>query len=127
MTAALSALVVGPVALFARRAGHARPRLHRAAGYAWVTLMVMTAASAFFIRNHHNLNFYGFTPIHLFIPVTVTGLFFAFRHLARRNIAGHRAAMQKLYFGACVAAGVFTLLPSRLIGHWVWSQLGLLA
>jgi len=44
LSAALGALVLGPVALWARR-GHSqriattqRPRLHRAAGYAWVTL-----------------------------------------------------------------------------------------
>ena len=34
MTAALGALATGPVALWARRAGAQRPRLHRAFGYA---------------------------------------------------------------------------------------------
>ena len=55
MTASLAALAIGPVALWARR-GHAariantqRPRLHRAAGYAWVTLMLLSAFSALFI------------------------------------------------------------------------------
>ena len=51
----------------------------------------------------------------------------AFVCLARRNIAGHRQAMVKLYWGACVGAGVFTLLPSRYLGQLVWGQwLGLL-
>ena len=45
MTAALGAVVVGPVALWARRRGSPqRPRLHRAFGYAWVTLMVLYTA-----------------------------------------------------------------------------------
>ena len=46
MTAALAALALGPVALWARRGAQQRPQLHRAAGYAWVTLMLLTALSA---------------------------------------------------------------------------------
>ncbi|MHB1122393.1 MAG: DUF2306 domain-containing protein [Ramlibacter sp.] len=46
MTAALAALAVGPLALWARRAGRQRPRLHRAFGHAWVTLMLASALSA---------------------------------------------------------------------------------
>lgn len=124
-SAAVGALVTGPVALWARKGATQRPTLHRAFGYAWVTLMVVTAVSAIFIRESHLPNFAGFTPIHLLIPVTLAGLFGAFHALARGNIARHRSIMQKLYFGACVLAGVFTLLPSRLIGHFVWTQLGL--
>jgi uncharacterized membrane protein len=33
--------------------------------------------------------------------------------------------MQNLYWGACVLAGFFTLLPGRLLGHLLWAQLGL--
>ncbi len=126
MSSALAAVVVGPVALWARRRGKARPRLHRAAGYAWVTLMLMTAISAFFIRDHSLWNIHGFTLIHLFIPATVIGLVLSFRYIALGKFAAHREAMQKLYFGACVGAGLFTLLPSRLIGHWLWGNWGLL-
>jgi uncharacterized membrane protein len=132
LSAALGALALGPVALWARR-GHAaaasgqRPRLHRAAGYAWVTLMLATAVSALFIRDYNLPNIAGYTPIHLFVPYTLGGLFLAFRHLLRGNIAGHRHNMLGLYLGACLGAGVFTLLPSRYLGQLVWGQwLGLL-
>jgi len=133
LSAALGALALGPVALWARR-GHTsqavhpqRPRLHRAAGYAWVTLMLATAISAMFIRDFRLPNIGGYTPIHLFVPYTLGGLFLAFRHLLRGNIAGHRQAMVKLYLGACLIAGAFTLLPSRFLGQLVWGQwLGLL-
>lgn len=121
LAAALGALVTGPVALWARRGGAARPRLHRAFGYAWVTLMLAAALSALFIRDvglHPNLG--GYTPIHLLVPVTLLGLAAAFRALAQGRIAAHRRAMQRLYFSACLGAGLFTLLPSRLLGHWVW-------
>jgi uncharacterized membrane protein len=125
MTAALLAVATGPIALWARKGATQRPRLHRAFGYAWVTLMVVTAVSAIFIRDSQLPNLAGFTPIHLLVPVTLFGLFGAFWFLARGNINGHRKTMQRLYFGACVVAGGFTLLPGRYLGDLLWSQLGL--
>ena len=125
MTAAIAATVTGPVALWARRGRTQHPRLHRAFGYAWVTLMVVTAVSALFIRDRSLPNLAGYTPIHLLVPVTLAGLFFAFFMLVKGNIAGHRMVMQRLYFSACIAAGVFTLLPQRYLGHLVWGSLGL--
>ena len=127
MTAAIAATVIGPLALWARRRAEPRPRLHRAFGYAWVTLMLVTALSAVFIRDHAMPNLAGYTPIHLLIPATLAGLFFAFWRLARRDIAGHRNTMRWLYFSACIVAGGFTLLPGRYLGHLLWSQLGLIA
>jgi uncharacterized membrane protein len=83
LTAALLALATGPVALWARKGRTQRPRLHRAFGYAWVAFMLLTAVSAFFIRDHRLPNLGGFTFIHLFIPLTLGSLFVAFRALAR--------------------------------------------
>lgn len=125
--AALAALTIGPLALWARRAGQPRARLHRAAGYAWVTLMVTTALSALFISAPAIPNIGGFGPIHLLIPAVLGALIWAFRQLWRGNVRGHRQSMLGLYFGACVGAGVFTLLPGRTLGQLVWGQwLGLL-
>lgn len=122
MTAALAALALGPVALWARCSSQQRPRLHRAAGYAWVTLMLLAALSAIFIRDYQLPNIAGYSPIHLFIPGVFIGLFGAFWYLAQKNIAGHRATMQRLYFGACIGAGLFALAPGRYLGHLVWGQ-----
>jgi uncharacterized membrane protein len=125
MTAAIGAVATGPVALWARKGRAQRPRLHRAFGYAWVTLMIVTAVSAIFIRDFRRPNLAGFTPIHLLIPVTLVCLFGAFWFLAHGNIAGHRKTMQRLYLAACVVAGGFTLLPGRYLGNLLWGQLGL--
>lgn len=133
LSAAISAIVLGPVALWARR-GHAqriaatqRPRLHRAAGYAWVTLMLITAISALFIRDVQLPNLAGYTPIHILVPVTFGSLFMAFRALLKGDIAKHRGWMVRLYVSACLIAGAFTLLPGRYLGQLVWGQwLGLL-
>ena len=125
MAAALAAVAIGPISLWARQGATQRPRIHRAAGYAWVTLMVATAVSALFISGGGpRLGSFGL--IHLLIPVTLGMLVMAFVYLARRNVVGHRKMMQRTYIGACVVAGVFTLLPGRFLGHTVWSALGLI-
>jgi uncharacterized membrane protein len=117
--AALGALVLGPFALWARLSGKQRPKLHRAFGYAWVTLMLITALSALFIHSHFP-QWWRFSWIHLFVPSTLMGLFFAFWFLVKGNINGHRKSMLGLYFGACVGAGAFTLLPGRFLGQLLW-------
>jgi uncharacterized membrane protein len=122
MTAALIAIAIGPVAIWARKGRLLRPKVHRAFGYAWVTLMIVTALSAIFISGEGLAHFMGFGFIHLLIPVTLGNLFVAFRYLAKGNIAGHRKTMMRIYVGACVVAGVFTFMPGRYLGHVVWHQ-----
>ena len=128
LSTALGALVVGPVALWARR-GYAaktiktqRPSLHRRAGQTWVALILITAITAIFIRDFRLPNIAGYTPIHLLVPVTFGTLVWAFRALWCGNVQGHRRAMVTLYVGTCLVAGAFTLLPNRLLGRLVWGQ-----
>ena len=127
MTTAILAVLTGPIALWARKGRRQLPRLHRAFGYAWVTLMLVAAISSIFIRDFALPNISGYTWIHLLVPVTLGTLLAAFRFLYLGNIKGHRKTMQGLYVGACVIAGGFTLLPSRYLGQLLWGEwLGLL-
>lgn len=126
ITAALGAIATGPVALWARKGTTQRPKLHRAFGYAWVTLMIIAATSALFIRAKDLPNIGGIGPIHALILVVYSMLILAFWFLAKGNITGHRKTMQGLYVGACLVAGAFTLLPSRYLGNLVWGSLGLI-
>ena len=126
ITVSLTALVIGPIAILARLGQTKRPSLHRAIGYGWVSMMVASAVSAVFIRDYGLPNLWGYTPIHLLIPLTIASLANAFRALAMKEIEKHRKLMVRLYFGACVGAGIFTLLPSRYLGGIVWSNLGLI-
>lgn len=127
MSLALTAVAIGPVALWARMGVTKRPQLHRAFGYAWVTCMLGAALTGVFIRDFKLPNIGGYTPIHLLIPLTLFTLFKACRFLAQGNIVGHRKSMQGLYIGACMIAGLFTLLPGRYLGDLVWGQwLGLI-
>lgn len=122
LTSALAGLMLGPVVLWARKGAIQRPKLHRAFGYAFVTVMVSAAVSALFIRDYRSPNIWGYTLIHLFVVVTGWSLFDAFYSLAKGNIAKHRKAMQGLYYGGCVAAGLVALAPGRYMGNLVWKQ-----
>lgn len=121
-TFALSAVALGPFALWTRLGQTVRPRWHRAAGYAWVTCLTGAALSAAFIRSERMPLWQGYGPIHLLIVVTFFYLWRGFACLAQGNTEGHRKTMQRLYIAACVVTGLFTLLPQRTLGQLVWGQ-----
>jgi uncharacterized membrane protein len=120
MSAALSALVLGPIALWARLGSTLHPRVHRASGYAWISMMLASALSAVFIRDYALPNLAGYTPIHLLVSVTLVGLGLAFWAVLKQKYVAHRKAMQSLYWMAFVVPGAFTLMPSRILGKLLW-------
>lgn len=113
---ASAALLLGPAALWARKGS----RGHRGLGYAWVTVMVGTALSAFFIRSSGRVQWHGFSLIHLLAVVTLVGVTAAIVAIAQRKVELHRKVMQRTYLGACLGAGLFTLLPGRYLGDLLW-------
>ena len=115
---ALSALLLGPVALTVRKG----TRLHRAADYGWVSLMFGTAISSLFIRNFERVNVDGYTPIHLLVLLVFLGIGYALWNVARGNIKRHQRLMWAVYVGGCIIAGSFTLMPHRYLGQLVWHQ-----
>lgn len=125
LVAALGAVVTGPVALWARKGATQRPKLHRAFGYAWVTLMTITAISSLFIKAEVMPLVGNLGAIHILSFVTLGMLALSFWFLAKGNITGHRKTMQNLYIGACVGAGAFALAPGRFLGNLLWGQLKL--
>ena len=106
--AALGALALGLVQFTAPKGAIA----HRTVGYAWVTLMVITAVTAIFIRE---INGGAFSWIHILIPITlfgVVGLVVA----ARRSLTGrHRRAALVLVFAALLIPGAFSFMPGRIM------------
>lgn len=117
--AAGAAVLLGPLALRARQGSP----LHRGAGYLWITLMLVAANTSLFIRDFRLPNLAGYTPIHLLTLFSLVGLAVAVAAVLRRNIRVHRQAMWRVCLGACVAAGLFTLLPGRFFGHLLWHDL----
>ena len=101
LTLASAAVLLGPAALWARKGS----RGHRGLGYAWVTVMVGTALTAFFMRSTGRFQLHGFSPIHLLAVVTLVGVTVAIVAIAHRKVEIHRKTMQRVYLGACVGAG----------------------
>lgn len=112
---AVGALILGPLALWLRKGS----RLHRGAGYAWITLMVGAAVSSAFIRDFRLPNLHGYTAIHTLTVATIVGVGLGIWHISRRNVARHRRVMLITY-GAAVLAGAFALLPQRYLGGLLW-------
>jgi uncharacterized membrane protein len=86
---------------------------HRAVGWLWVTLMLIVSVSAFFI---HELRIWGtWSPIHLLAIFTLIMLPLAVLRAKRHQVAQHKRAMISLFAGALLIAGIFTLLPGRVM------------
>lgn len=57
--------------------------------------------------------FYGFSLIHLFVPVTLFGLMGAIISIKKGDVKGYRAANIGVFLGGLVIAGSLTFLPGR--------------
>jgi uncharacterized membrane protein len=107
--AAMAAFALGMVQLAAPKG----TLPHRAIGWTWVGLMAVIAGSSFWI---HDLRMLGpFSAIHLLSIFTLVTLPPAVMHARRHRVAQHRSAMISIFVGALVIAGLFTLLPGRII------------
>ncbi|MFL4970985.1 MAG: DUF2306 domain-containing protein [Xanthobacteraceae bacterium] len=106
---AIAAFVLGAVQLAAPKGTIP----HRTIGWIWVMLMVLIAASSFWI---HGFRIIGpFSPIHLLSIFTLVMLPVAVLHARRHRVERHRKAMTSIFIGAMVIAGLFTLLPGRIM------------
>jgi uncharacterized membrane protein len=103
-----------------RRHQGVRARRGRTFGWIWVCLMVSVAVSSFWI---HQIRLLGpWSPIHLLSIFTLVilplGVWMAHRH----RVADHRRIMISIFSGALVIAGLFTLLPGRIMHTVVFGQ-----
>jgi uncharacterized membrane protein len=86
---------------------------HRTLGWIWVLLMASVAASSFWI---HQIRLVGpWSPIHLLSIFTLTMLPLAVWRAHTHRVADHRRIMILIFTGALVVAGLFTLLPGRIM------------
>lgn len=103
------AAVIGGLMLMMRKGTY----LHRMAGRLWIGLMVLTALSSFFI---HEIRLFGdFSPIHMLSLVVLVSAVEVVRSARRRNFVRHKRLVKSLYFGGIGIAGLFTLLPGRIM------------
>ncbi|MFN9578998.1 MAG: DUF2306 domain-containing protein [Novosphingobium sp.] len=90
---------------------------HKALGKIWVALIVVTALAALFIRQ---INGGGFSPIHIFVPMTLHGAWKTISTARRGDIGAHKKALIGLYLGALTIPGLFAFMPNRLMGTWLF-------
>jgi len=75
--------------------------------------MVMVAVSSFSV---HELQLWGvWSPIHLLSIFTLAMLPVGIAHARGHRVARHRHVMLGLFPGALVIAGLFTLVPGRIM------------
>ena len=107
--AAMTAFALGIVQLSAPKG----TLPHRTIGWIWVTLMTLVSLSSFWI---HQLRLWGpWSPIHLISIFTLVTLPLAVWAAHRHAVDRHRRAMTGIFFGALVIAGLFTVVPGRIM------------
>ncbi|TBW49502.1 DUF2306 domain-containing protein [Marinobacter halodurans] len=109
VAAACLALVLG----IAQLAGTRGTLWHRSVGMAWVLAMFVVAVSSFFI---HQIRLLGpWSPIHLLSLLTLFGLCGALYSLRKKRYRQHGRIMVSLFVFGLIGAGLFTLVPGRLL------------
>jgi uncharacterized membrane protein len=116
LVTAFAALVLGLFMLLRRKGTASQRRL----GWTCVVLMAATALASAFIRDFGMANLFGNTPIHLFTVTVAIMLPLGMAYLKRGNVRGHGRTMTGLYVGACLVAGLFTMLPGCFLGSLLW-------
>ena len=107
---ALTSLVLGAVVLIRRKG----TPTHRRLGRVWAALMYMAATTSFWIQARDH-----FSVIHVLSVIMLISLTYALYAIRRGRVKTHKICMQSTYAGL-IGAGVFTLLPYRMLGQWVF-------
>ena len=111
LASVVPAIPVGAYVLLRRKGD----LLHRTLGRVWGVMMMAAALSSFGL---HGLTG-GFSWIHILSIVVVVMIPRGVVQAMRHNIRAHRRTMMLTYLGL-VGAGLFTLLPGRLLGSWLF-------
>jgi len=91
---------------------------HRTLGWIWVGLMALVALSSFWL---HTIRLVGpWSPIHLLSIFTLVMLPLAVWKAHTHQVAAHRRIMIFTFLGALVIAGLFTLVPGRIMHRVVF-------
>jgi uncharacterized membrane protein len=93
---------------------------HRTLGWIWVLLMLSVAISSFWI---HQIRLMGpWSPIHLLSILVLVSVPLAVWKAHHHQVMDHRRIMILVFSGALVIAGLFTLLPGRIMHAVVFGQ-----
>jgi len=85
--------------------------MHKMLGKVWLVLMLITATSAIFIQSNG-----GFSPIHIFIPITFHAAWKVVATARKGDIAGHKKHLVTTYLAALMIPGIASFaIPGRLM------------
>jgi uncharacterized membrane protein len=107
--AAMAAFGIGLVQI----AGPKGTTTHRILGWGWVAIMLTVAISSFWIQGMKQ--FGNFSWIHGLSILVLIMLPLAVLAARRHRVSAHKKTMISLFLGALVIAGLFTLLPGRIM------------
>lgn len=95
--------------------------VHKRVGAVWVAAMMTAALVSFGIRDPDPSlsNGFGLSPIHILSAIVLVSVPHAVWQIRKGRVEEHRRAMISLAVGALAIAGLFTLLPGRLMWHVV--------
>ena len=116
VTSALLAVALVPIVLFRKR----RDKLHKTAGYVWVSSMALTAISSFWISGMKLVGPFG--PIHLMSVLTLWALYQAIRLVRQGNRRAHEGVMRNLAFWSLGVAGTLAFMPGRLMSRILFEE-----
>jgi len=89
---------------------------HRALGYIYLTLMTVTSIAALFIHSLMPKSpVFGWSPVHLFVPITLISVVSALYGARTHNVRMHRGAILGAYIGGILIAGSLAFMPGRIM------------
>lgn len=107
------AFVLGTWLIFFSRKG---ARFHRLVGYIYLGLMTVTAIDALFVQQiNRGGPFFGLSPVHLFVPLTLLGVAGALWGARAHDVKMHKRSMLGVYIGGLLIAGGFAFAPGRIM------------
>lgn len=118
IVAALLAVGLLPFSLFRKR----RDRVHKVSGYVWITAMLVTALSSFWINGIRLIG--PFSPIHVLSVLTLFNVIWGLVEIKRGQYRAHERTMKLTAFWALGVAGLFTMLPGRLMNEALFGKAG---
>ena len=93
---------------------------HRAIGYIWTAFMIIVAASSLFINQ---IRMFGpFSLIHIFSLNVLLMTPLAMRRASQGNFKAHGRTMKITFWSALVIAGIFTLMPGRIMHQVIFGS-----
>jgi uncharacterized membrane protein len=105
----MAAFVLGAVQLAAPKG----TLPHRTLGWVWVVLLLVISVSSFWI---HSIRLWGpWSPIHLLSVFTPIALVIGVVAARGHHVRTHKITMLSIYAGALLLAGLFTLVPGRIM------------